>query len=87
MNEWYLFVSHEYYGVLGGTSEFISKFKQNYPGVDQQVKDCLNYYHSLKKEVPDIILFDWLPALLKYVYGQEMARKLLVESNIIFTWE
>ena len=80
--KWGLFVSHEYYGLLGGASDFISTFKQTCPNLNQQVKDFLKNYHHLKLYGVGLTL-EWLPGLLTYVYGKETAKKLLKEAELL----
>ena len=80
--KWVLLVSHEYYGLLGGSSEFIATFKQVCQNLDQQVKDFLSNYKYMEADGISLTL-DWLPGLLTYVYGQEIAEKLLKEAELI----
>ena len=80
--KWFLFVSHEYYGLLGGSSEFITTVKQAFPNLEQQVKDFLQNYHCMKAAGIALTL-DWLPRLLTYVYGKEAAEKLLREAELL----
>lgn len=47
--KWVLLVSHEYFGLLGGSSEFIATFKQACHNLDQRNscnKVYINYYYG-----------------------------------------
>ncbi len=80
--KWGLTVSHEYYGLLGGSFEFITTFKQNCLNLDQQVKEFLQNYCSFK-DAGIAPTLDWLPKLLTYVYGQETAEQMLKEAKLL----
>jgi len=84
--KWGLMVSHEHYGILGSSSEFMEKIKSILPDIDLQVDEFLKYIWLLKdyhvsRKLGGLRL-KWLPELLNHIYGEETAKKMLEEKGL-----
>lgn len=84
--KWGVLVSSAYYGLLGGSPEFVEGVRTAFPELDRQVYDFLQYW---KNDTDDRVsrgdksaIENWLPQLLTHVYGAEIAEKLLRETGL-----
>jgi hypothetical protein len=78
---WGIMTSHEDFAVIGGSSEFIYKLHELVPDLDRQVYPFLEKFKSLS-----VMLhcdFDWISKLLTHIYGQDKAKKLLEEMELM----
>jgi hypothetical protein len=78
---WGIMISHEDFAVIGGSSEFIYKLHELVPDLDRQVYPFLEKFKSL-----NVMLhrdFDWIPKLLTHIYGQDKAKQLLEEMELM----
>jgi len=79
--KWGIMTSHEYYGLLGGTQEFMEEVRQLIPDLDEQVDGFLeNWQHH--KAHSRSAKTDWLPGLLTQIYGHATAEKMLQEAGL-----
>ena len=83
--KWGLMRSHERFGLLGGSPEFIEEIRGSVPDLDNQVYGFFERLRLLLVDCdvnpPDITRNKWLPTLLTHVYGAEVAEKLLEEET------
>lgn len=83
--KWGLMRSHERFGLLGGSPEFIEEIRGSVPDLDNQVYGFFERLRLLLWDCgvnpPDITRNKWLPMLLTHVYGAEVAEKLLEEET------
>ncbi|CBN56345.1 MULTISPECIES: hypothetical protein [Kamptonema] len=83
--KWGLMKSHERFGLLGGSPEFIEEIRGAVPDLDKQVYGFFKRLRDLllacSLNPPDITRNKWLPTLLTHVYGSEIAEKLLEEET------
>ena len=83
--KWGLMRSHERFGLLGGSPEFIEEIRGSVPDLDNQVYGFFERLRLLLWDCgvnpPDITRNKWLPTLLTHVYGAEVAEKLLEEET------
>lgn len=63
--KWGVIISHEDFAVLGGTSEFVTLFKKNYPEWQQDTKNFIEMWNSNKEHYGSDI--SWIPDFLKYI--------------------
>jgi len=81
--KWGLMYSFEKYGILAGNKDFIQHFSQDFPLIDRQISKYLDFVrecitvHGLGK-----VNITWLGSFLKKVYGADIARVLLQESQL-----
>ena len=84
--KWGVALSGAYYGLLGGSPEFIEEVRAGFPGLDEQVYEFLQYWKNDRDEALSrglkSRLGNWLPRLLTHVYGIEIAEKLLRETGL-----
>jgi hypothetical protein len=77
---WGIICSESDHAVAGGSKEFIESIYNSIPDWDQRIKDFIGiwkHYHNQNKKIQ----IDWIPILLNHVYGQEIAKKLLIDNN------
>ncbi|NJK67826.1 MAG: hypothetical protein HC941_16000 [Microcoleus sp. SU_5_3] len=83
--KWGLMKSHERFGLLGGSPEFIEEIRGAVPDLDKQVYGLFKRLRDLllacSFNPPDITRNKWLPTLLTHVYGSQVAEKLLLEET------
>jgi hypothetical protein len=83
--KWGLMRSHERFGLLGGSPEFIEEIRGAVPDLDKQVYGLFERLRLLLLDCglnpPDITRNKWLPGLLTHVYGAEVAEKLLEDET------
>lgn len=79
--KWGLLLCYDYYGVLGGSSQFIEQVRRVVPNLDEQVELFLRNYQQEKADGAHLTL-NWLPGLLAHVYGQETAKRLLRQTGL-----
>jgi hypothetical protein len=78
---WGIVSSDESHGVFGGTASFVNEVVQFIPEIDPQVLDFLEYWKKFKKEYPEKVNTGWMESLLKNIYGEAQAEKLLLKVN------
>jgi hypothetical protein len=87
---WGLLTTSGKYGLLGGSSEFIQQVELAFPALNNQVYDFLQYW---KEEEIDAVkhtehlemlirVKTWIPNLLKHIYGDELAMRMLQEVEL-----
>lgn len=79
--KWGLMTSHERFGLLGGSHEFMEAVRRYVPDLDEQVYRLLEDY-QLSKTTGMHLTLEWLPVLLTHLYGQEIAEKVLKETGL-----
>jgi hypothetical protein len=79
--EWGVMMSHERFGLLGGSSEFIAKIEELFPELNNQVYGFLDYFRYFKNNYAQATL-EWIPPLMSHVYGIERATSLLQEFDL-----
>ena len=83
--KWGLMKSHESFGLLGGSPEFIEEIRGAVQDLDKQVYGFFERLRLLLVDCdvnpPDITRNKWLPTLLTHVYGSQVAEKLLLEET------
>ena len=77
---WGLMFSHERHGVLGGPAEFVQVVTQELPKLPSQVENFLATWKKNQTRFGGNM--DWLPRLLKHVYGDEQAQKLMAKAGL-----
>ena len=82
--KWGLLTTIDDHAFLGGSSEFMQTIKNYFPYIQQEVHE---YLHNLKLEQLDGEKIDipWLKKVLTHVYGAEVAKQMLIDSNLIST--
>ncbi|MBD2092132.1 hypothetical protein H6F67_19980 [Microcoleus sp. FACHB-1515] len=80
---WGIMVTHESFGLLGGTSEFMQAVRSFMPNIDQQVLDFLSYIKECKQGYGKDGSFAWVRSLLTHVYGAENVNLLLLNSGLV----
>lgn len=84
--KWGVLVSSAHYGLLGGSQEFIEGVRGAFPELDREVYDFLQYWKNYRDDAVSrghkSTLGDWLPVLLRHVYGAEEAENLLQETGL-----
>lgn len=83
--KWGILTSHEMYGLLGGSLEFIDQIRASVANLDEQVYGFLERLRGLLVVAgaypPDVTRNKWLPGLLAHVYGLEEAQEILRQSD------
>jgi hypothetical protein len=79
--EWGVMMSHERFGLLGGSSEFIAKIEELFPELNNQVYGFLDYFRYFKNNYAQATL-EWIPPLMSHVCGAERATSLLQEFDL-----
>jgi hypothetical protein len=77
---WGLMFSHERHAVLGGPAEFVQVVAQELPKLTDQVENFVETWKKNQKRLGSKV--DWLPRLLKHVYGDERAQDMLVKADL-----
>ena len=77
--KWGIMVSHENHALLGGTASFVDNVRRLVPNLDNQVFDFLAAWEQNKIEFGSNT--DWLPTLVKHVYGEEAGETILTRFN------
>lgn len=80
--EWGIKMSHEYYGLLGSSPDFMAIIESGVPNFNMQVYSLFDRYHEFRESGIEPIL-DWLPPLLSHIYGQQVAKEMLTESHLL----
>ncbi len=80
--KWGIKMSHEYYGLLGGSPDFMAIIESSVPNLNMQVYDFFERYRGFKESGIEPTL-GWLPTLLNHTYGQEIAKVMLAESHLM----
>jgi hypothetical protein len=79
-------LSHEYYGFLGGSREFMHIVQKKLPDINIQVYNFLAFLKEEKEHTEQVKLphleFEWLHTLLNHVYGKTVAERMLQESGL-----
>ena len=78
---WGIMISHENFATIGGSSKFIYKLRELVPDLDRQAYPFLEKFKSLS-----VMLhrdFDWIPKLLTHIYGQDKAKQLSEEMELM----
>lgn len=77
---WGLMFSHERHAVLGGPSEFVQVVAQELPKLTDQVENFIATWKKNQKRLGSNV--EWLPGLLRHVYGDEQAQKLMTKADL-----
>jgi len=72
--------SHERHAVLGGPAEFVQVVTQELPKLPSQVENFLATWKKNQTRFGGNM--DWLPRLLKHVYGDEQAQELIAKAGL-----
>jgi hypothetical protein len=79
---WGIMASDEHHALLGGPSAFVETIQQSIPDLDHHVYEFLDAWCYNRANYGSTL--DWLPGLLRHVYGRETAERLLRETNLAF---
>jgi hypothetical protein len=79
--KWGVMISDTHYGLLGGTIDFVEEVNRNFPELDQQVYQLLEYFRDFKANYEQATL-GWLPGVLSNVYGDEKTSSMLQDFNL-----
>ncbi len=80
--EWGIIVTHEWFGLLGGTPEFISVIRSCVPDIGQQVLKFLEHIKDCKESNGSGTTLEWVRPLLTHIYGEEMTKLLMLEAGL-----
>lgn len=80
--EWGIIVTHEFFALLGGTSDFIDIIRSYIPDIDQQVLEFLHYVKTCAEIYGSFVGFAWVRPLLNHIYGEEYTKILLLDSHL-----
>ncbi|GAX35992.1 hypothetical protein [Nodularia sp. NIES-3585] len=80
--KWGIIVTHEWFGLLGGTSRFVEIIRSQIPHIDEQVFEFLNYVKSCKESSASQTKLEWVRPLLTQIYGEEYVNSLLIRSGL-----
>ena len=78
---WGIVSSDETHGILGGSDLFVNEITQSVSEINNQVLDFLEYWKKFKKEYPEKVNASWMEILLKNIYGEVQAERLLLQAN------
>lgn len=79
--QWGIMTTHEFHMLLGGTQIFVNALAEVVPDLNDQVFAFLEYWKDYK--VNHGTQTDaWLPGLMRQVYGNETAEKMLEEAGL-----
>lgn len=81
--QWGIMTSHENHALLGGTTAFFEAMRRVAPGFDdvKQVQAFLSDWKDNRTRYGAEL--SWIPRLLRNVYGDKMARRFLIEANLV----
>ena len=79
---WGIIVTHEWFGLLGGTPEFISAIRSSVPNIEQQVLKFLEHIKHCKESYGAGATLDWVRPLLIHVYGEELTKLMMLEVGL-----
>ena len=77
--EWGLIISSEHHAILGGSSRFMSAFKEFYPKWEQEREEFLEMWVGNRIKYGSKL--DWLPGLLTHIYGEVGELPLLLRPQ------
>jgi hypothetical protein len=79
--KWGVMISHEHYGLLGGTADFVEEVSRNFPELDHQVYEFLEYFRDFKANYEQATL-GWIPEVLSNVYGDKKTKDMLQNFSL-----
>lgn len=80
--KWGIIVTHEWFGLLGGTPEFISVIRSSIPEIEQQVLKFLEHIKHCKESYGAIATLEWVRPLLIHIYGEELTKLLMLKAGL-----
>lgn len=81
-SKWGIIVTHEWFGLLGGTPEFISVMRSSIPDIEQQVLKFLKHIKHCKESYGAIATLEWVRPLLIHIYGEELTKLLMLKAGL-----
>jgi hypothetical protein len=79
---WGVAVTHEWFGLIGGTPEFVNEIRASMPDVDQQVLQFLEYFKHFKESYGRLATLEWIRPLLVHTYGEESTQLLMLKAGL-----
>jgi hypothetical protein len=79
--KWGIIVTHEYFGLLGCTAEFLSVIRFSIPEIDRQVFQFLEGIKHRKEKCGEFAT--WVRPLLTHIYGDKLTNELLIEAGLV----
>ncbi|WP_414552322.1 hypothetical protein [Anabaena sp. CCY 0017] len=79
---WGIIVTHEWFGLLGGTSKFFEIIRSQMPHIDEQVFEFLKHIKSGQENSSRGTTLEWVRPLLTHIYGQKTVNQLLLKSGL-----
>jgi hypothetical protein len=79
---WGIRLSHEHYGLIGGSSDFMEIIEDNVPNLNTQVYAFFKKYDGWSNRQLKV---DWIPPIIKHVYGEKKSKLMLERSGLGFT--
>jgi hypothetical protein len=79
--KWGIILTHECFGLLGGTAKFLNAIRSSIPEIEQQVLQFLEDIKHRKERCGE--LATWVRPLLIHIYGNELTNKLLIEAGLV----
>lgn len=80
--KWAILTSHEDHRLLACSKEFIEVFEPLVPDIENQVFRFLKNWRRIK-ETYGTSVGNWLPGLVKQIYGKDRGNELLLEYNLL----
>ena len=77
---WGIMASDEHHALLEGSSAFVETIQKFIPELEHQVYEFLDAWRYNQANYGSKL--NWLPGLLRHVYGQETAERLLRETDL-----
>ncbi|NJL56664.1 hypothetical protein HC928_17015 [bacterium] len=72
---WGIMATYEHFGLLGGNEAIITSIAHDIPDLDSQVFEFLRYWEWNAQNYSSVV--NWVPGVLRHIYGRERANKLL----------
>jgi hypothetical protein len=77
---WGIMASDEHHALPGGTVAFVKMIQKFIPNLENQVYEFLETWCANRANYGSKL--DWLPGLLRHIYGSETAERLLREADL-----
>jgi hypothetical protein len=79
--KWGIILTHECFGLLGGTAKFLDAIRSSIPKIEQQVFQFLEDIKNRKERCGE--LFTWVRPLLIHIYGDKLTNEMLIEAGLV----
>lgn len=79
--KWGIILTHESFGLMGGTIEFFNIVYSVVPDIEQQVFQFLENIKLCKEMHREVAV--WVKPLLIHIYGATVTRELLIEAGLV----